>query len=298
MAVDGATIYRVSLLINGNTALVIGPNGEMASGVSPSVGLLSGSMAIWEPVTAGSTVANLVSAMASATDTTGIMSPGDATLQAAFAGQLMGPNGQAAGNRNTLNEVLVGIDSVHGTPGITFGPTNIVTYLTSAVSIGASSFSTNDAIPNGSTVVIESGTNTETLTTNATPTGTGPYSQGTSTTATKTHASGVAVFASVPSNRRAQVYFNTANGFLFLPSLTTINGTLYIGGNLDATLARTASHVLSQGASDVFLTGQAATGSRPAAATVGKGAQFYDTTLNKPIWSDGTNWKDAAGTTV
>lgn len=41
-----------------------------------------------------------------------------------------------------------------------------------------------------------------------------------------------------------------------------------------------------------------ATGSRPAAATVGAGAQFYDTTLGKPIWSDGTNWKDAAGTTV
>jgi putative cofactor-binding repeat protein len=41
-----------------------------------------------------------------------------------------------------------------------------------------------------------------------------------------------------------------------------------------------------------------ATGSRPSAVTVGAGAQVYDTTLSKPIWSDGTVWRDAAGTAV
>ena len=45
-------------------------------------------------------------------------------------------------------------------------------------------------------------------------------------------------------------------------------------------------------------TGLNITASRPAAATVGKGAQFYDTTLGLPIWSDGTNWRNAAGTIV
>lgn len=41
---------------------------------------------------------------------------------------------------------------------------------------------------------------------------------------------------------------------------------------------------------------QGVTGSRPASPVAG---QFYfDTTLVKPIWSDGTNWKDATGTTV
>ena len=45
-------------------------------------------------------------------------------------------------------------------------------------------------------------------------------------------------------------------------------------------------------------TGTGATGSRPSASTVGAGAQWYDTTLSKPIWSNGTVWKDAAGTTV
>lgn len=41
-----------------------------------------------------------------------------------------------------------------------------------------------------------------------------------------------------------------------------------------------------------------ATGSRPSAATVGAGAVVFDTTLNKPVWSDGTTWRDATGTAV
>jgi hypothetical protein len=40
------------------------------------------------------------------------------------------------------------------------------------------------------------------------------------------------------------------------------------------------------------------TGSRPSAVTAGSGYRFYDTTLSKPIWSDGTVWRDAAGTSV
>jgi hypothetical protein len=44
--------------------------------------------------------------------------------------------------------------------------------------------------------------------------------------------------------------------------------------------------------------GRAATGSRPTAASAGAGGMFYDTTLGKPIWSDGTTWKDATGTVV
>lgn len=51
-------------------------------------------------------------------------------------------------------------------------------------------------------------------------------------------------------------------------------------------------------ASHTVRTGRAATGSRPSASTAGAGAMFYDTTLSKPIWSDGTTWRDAAGTAV
>lgn len=41
-----------------------------------------------------------------------------------------------------------------------------------------------------------------------------------------------------------------------------------------------------------------ATASRPAVNTVAVGYCYYDTTLNKPVWSNGTAWKDSAGTTV
>lgn len=41
-----------------------------------------------------------------------------------------------------------------------------------------------------------------------------------------------------------------------------------------------------------------ATGSRPTASAAGAGAQMYDSTLSKPIWSDGSAWRDSAGTAV
>lgn len=37
---------------------------------------------------------------------------------------------------------------------------------------------------------------------------------------------------------------------------------------------------------------------RPPAPDYGVGGEFYDTLLNKPIWSDGTIWRDALGTPV
>ena len=45
-------------------------------------------------------------------------------------------------------------------------------------------------------------------------------------------------------------------------------------------------------------TGSGATGSRPTASVAGTGAMWFDITLGKPIWSDGTTWRDAAGTAV
>jgi hypothetical protein len=64
------------------------------------------------------------------------------------------------------------------------------------------------------------------------------------------------------------------------------------------TLIGSGSGVTRVPVGQVITTGKGATGSRPAAGTVGSGAMFYDTTLSKPIWSNGTVWKDAAGTTV
>lgn len=40
------------------------------------------------------------------------------------------------------------------------------------------------------------------------------------------------------------------------------------------------------------------TAGRPSAATAGEAAMIYDTTLHQPLWSDGTNWRTAAGAVV
>ncbi|MDU8926724.1 hypothetical protein RXV86_04935 [Alisedimentitalea sp. MJ-SS2] len=66
----------------------------------------------------------------------------------------------------------------------------------------------------------------------------------------------------------------------------------------DVYLDRKAAGVLGLDADDCFMTGKDTSVNRPSAAAVGAGAQFNDTTLSKPIWSDGTNWKDASGSTV
>jgi hypothetical protein len=66
--------------------------------------------------------------------------------------------------------------------------------------------------------------------------------------------------------------------------LSRKGGKLY--GNLDLTKNKLQNAVLDQ----------AATVSRPTAPV--KGQMFYDTTLNKPIWYNGTAWTDATGTSV
>jgi hypothetical protein len=72
------------------------------------------------------------------------------------------------------------------------------------------------------------------------------------------------------------------------------------GASSDANIYRSAANVLKTdsllvGALGV-VTNTGATGSRPASPLAGQ--MFYDTTLSKPIWYNGSNWKDATGATV
>lgn len=52
------------------------------------------------------------------------------------------------------------------------------------------------------------------------------------------------------------------------------------------------------GAAGQGLLANHATVGRVAAATAGAGACYYDTTVKKPAWSDGTKWYDAAGVEI
>jgi len=71
----------------------------------------------------------------------------------------------------------------------------------------------------------------------------------------------------------------------------------------DANTGYSATATFSSGglalaATGTLKSGLNVTGSRPSASSAGAGARFYDTTLSKPIWSDGTVWRDAMGTAV
>lgn len=66
----------------------------------------------------------------------------------------------------------------------------------------------------------------------------------------------------------------------------------------DTVLSRVAANVLGLSDNDAFRTGMTTTAARPSASTRGKGAQLFDETLNKPIWSNGSAWVDASGATV
>ena len=72
------------------------------------------------------------------------------------------------------------------------------------------------------------------------------------------------------------------------------------GGKVTDTGARQALEVTCDGdvrAARTLKSGAGPTADRPWAGW-GAGSQWFDTTLNKPIFSDGTNWRDAAGTIV
>lgn len=77
------------------------------------------------------------------------------------------------------------------------------------------------------------------------------------------------------------------------------NSRVYLGpGGATAPtvyLGKTTVGLVSSGPMQV---GAYATGSRPSASAAGAGAMAFDTTLGKPIWSDGTTWRDATGTAV
>lgn len=66
----------------------------------------------------------------------------------------------------------------------------------------------------------------------------------------------------------------------------------------DTGIERFGFQVAGTQANNSWRTGVFTTATRPSASTVGAGSQIYDTTLGKPIWSDGTWWRDATGTNV
>lgn len=66
---------------------------------------------------------------------------------------------------------------------------------------------------------------------------------------------------------------------------------------IDGSVTYSNGQYVTKMVNSVIAPARFATIERPAAST-GAGSMICDITLNQPIWSDGTNWRDAAGTVV
>ena len=96
-------------------------------------------------------------------------------------------------------------------------------------------------------------------------------------------------------------FIETNHSFLEVADAALSNITSYVSASEILVKNRNTFKVLKNGVlkgiGELFPQSYT-TATRPTASSQGVGAMIFDTTLNKPIWSDGTNWKDASGTTV
>jgi len=87
-------------------------------------------------------------------------------------------------------------------------------------------------------------------------------------------------------------------GFQRLRSGESVNLYPAAGAPVRAATVSGLAGSLSVTTSGAALTKLATTAARPSAAVLGQGGFYYDTTLNKPAWSDDAVWRDAAGVAV
>lgn len=302
---DPAKVHTCAVGIVGDS-FVIQVDGQVYVG-PPDVRTqtLAGSIVFWEPLLVGGTQAARLSWVAAWVETTSgaplapNLAPSDVDLS-------RGRQGEVVGNHYEMYEATLGRTPGAGQPGISFGATKIVTYLTSAMTLGTTTMITQDAIPPGSTLVIdEAGSASEAATTSGYPTGTGPFTHTLSAVTTAAHAANTVVIATVPSGLRAEMYLNQANNFWMMPNLPVVvfpGENVYLGSDLTQYVTRAAAGVIGTAGvgtgKGAFRPGAWTTANRPTAASVGAGSQGYDTTLSIPIFSDGTSWRNAAGTVV
>jgi hypothetical protein len=301
LPIDG-TVMRFGLMIDGENAVVFGPDGYVDAVTDqriPDALGLTPETAFWQATTGGATDAYLHRAWAFArTDTR-------YPVLADFA------NAAMAGVLNTRESSRYGISAGYGHPGtvyvgpnadgnpsIRMGARFITGELSVAMAITDTTFVTPiKYIPSG-TVRIGIGDNAEDFTLSGFPTGTGPYTHTVTVAATKLHPIGTGFMASGMTT--AQMFYDLGGDLWTLPTNIGTAGRFELGTNRDTGIIRGAAGVVAASSPGVntvvFRTGSGNTASRPSAITVGAGAEYFDTTLGMPIWSTGAAWVKADGT--
>lgn len=116
-------------------------------------------------------------------------------------------------------------------------------------------------------------------------------------------------FVNAQSNARAILYCTDNTGLVVAknntykgdtvfisPSDTKTKGSNNFDANNNVSVTSNSDFDLNKNKMKNMVLDQNVTASRPTSPV--KGQAFYDTTLNKPIWHNGTSWTDATGTTV
>jgi len=251
--VAGVT-YPIAVTINGGR-LTIQANGDTrTSAYDIRLTSLPGPVVWWQTTVVSSASANFVWVMAAAAPTGLVAPPG--TVNARDTGVTTYQRGQAVGNVETGGQVNIGYSTQDNvSPGINFGPSTIRTQLSTAVTIGGSTFVSPLAMPTGTSVLVEGGTNTETVTTTGFPTGSGPFTHTITTTFANNHAAGVVLVGTPTATFRGTMYMSASNGFFFLPNQSVVcapGGNMYLGSALDTFLRRVSADVAGMGAGDSF----------------------------------------------
>lgn len=299
-------IHTCAIGIVGDS-FIVQVNGETYTGPpDPRTKTLAGSYVFWEPLTTAGPQQGKVAWVAAWSEATS-GAPLATNLFVSNADLTSGRQGQVVGNQYQMQEASLGLTPAAGQPGISFGATSIYTELTADMAAGTTTMLTKAQIPPGSTITIdEAGTNPEAATTTGYPSGTTtPYTHTLTAPTTLAHTTGDVVVAAVPANLRAEMYYNQSSQFWVMPNLPVVvfpGEKVYLGNDLTQFVQRAAPGVISSeglgAGKGAFRAGSWTTATRPTAAAAGAGAQGYDTTLGIPIWSDGTVWRNAAGTIV
>lgn len=298
---DG-TKARVRLAIRGDRATIYGPDGSSWSTRDRRIGDTLGTAyqtVFWQASTGGATDAYLHTCAVWGDETTGVTGLADRVTSASI-------DVTVSPDRNILQrgkpwQVKAGQQQSSTNPSLILGvgAGELRALLLASALIGSTSIQTDVPMYGIGSITIGYGNQAETVTVSGTSGGSAPYTITVSALA-KNHAYNEPI--TNVSASTIELYFDMSQGLLVIPSGVYAAGRLELGSARDSGIIRSAAGTVQAnspaGGVCVFRTGNGNTASRPSASTVGAGAEYFDTTIGKPIWSTGSAWVLADGTSA
>lgn len=298
---DG-TKARVRLAIRGDRATIYGPDGSAWSTRDRRIGDTLGTdyqTVFWQATTGGSTDAYLHTCTVYGETVSGTPALAD-RVTAAGVETTVNPD-TTIFSRGKPWQMRMGSKVTSPYPSVIYGLAagEMRAILLADALTGATSIQCDVPMYGIGSITIGYGDDAETVTASGTSGSSSPYTITVSALAGDHDAN--EPITNVSANT-TELYFDMQNGLLVIPTSTVTAGLLEIGTSRDSGVTRGAAGVVASSSPGpnicVFRTGSGVTGSRPNATTVGVGAWYFDTTIGKPIYSTGSAWVLADGTSA